>query len=70
MLVRTLMIIIGSISTTILMFVALIWGGTFLENIDLSNISISNPIDTIVEHAERVAKIANEKMDGERKESE
>lgn len=64
MLVRTLMIIIGSISTTILMFVAFIWGGTFLENIDLSNISISNPVDTIAEHAERTAKKVNEGMKG------
>lgn len=70
MLVKTLMIIIGSISTTILMFVVLIWGGTFFESIDLSNISIVNPIDSIVEHAERTAKKMNEKMDGERKESE
>lgn len=62
MLVKTLMIIIGSLSTTVMLFVALIWGGTFFENIDLSN--IPNPIDTIAEHAERVAKIVNEKMKG------
>ena len=64
MAVKTLMIIIGSISTTILIFVALIWGGTFLENIDLSNISQYNPIDSIAEHAERIAKMVNEKMKG------
>ena len=56
MLVRTLMIIIGSISTTIMMFVALIWGSTFLENIDL--------LDSIAEHAERTAKKVSEKMKG------
>ena len=67
MLVKTLMIIIGSISTTILMFVVFIWGGTFFENIDLSNIRQYNPIDSIAEHAERTAKKVSEKMDGERK---
>ena len=62
MLVKTLMIIIGSISTTLMIFVALIWGGTFLENIDTDN--IPNPIDTIAEHAERIAEKVNEKLKG------
>ena len=62
MLVKTLMIIIGAISTTVMIFVALIWGGTFFENIDLSN--IPNPIDAIGEHAERVAEKVNEMLKG------
>lgn len=57
MLVKALMIIIGSISTTILIFVALVWGGTFLESIELTD--IKNPIDEIAEHAERIANKVN-----------
>ena len=62
MLVKTLMIIIGAISTTVMIFVALIWGGTFFENIDLSN--APNPIEAIAEHAERVAEKVNKMLKG------
>ena len=62
MLVKTLMIIIGSITTTLLIFVSLLWGGTFLENIDFTD--IRNPIDEIADHAERTAEKMKAKMKG------
>ena len=57
MLVKMLMIIIGSISITMLILVALLWFSTFFENLELTD--IPNPIDEIADHAERVAKKVN-----------
>ena len=57
MLTKILMIIIGSVSITILIFVAFIWIGTFFENVELTD--IQNPIDEIADHAERIAKKVN-----------
>ena len=58
MLVKTLMIIIGSISITMLILVALLWFSTFFENLELTD--IPNPIDEIADHAERIANKVNE----------
>lgn len=57
MLVKTLMIIIGSISITMLILVALLWFSTFFENLELTD--IPNPIDEIADHAERIANKVN-----------
>lgn len=57
MLVKTLMIIIGSISITMLTLVALLWFSTFFENLELTD--IPNPIDEIADHAERIANKVN-----------